>query len=138
MEKFRKEFRKWAEVAEKVEGLERPPFVKVGAIYWCYLGVGIGSELVGKGETFTRPVLVMGRIDERLLFVIPVTTKAKSGGHYATVVVSGTAESAILYQGRVIDVKRIGDFIEEVPPSSMVSIQRMYLRFLKRLLSKEN
>lgn len=136
MDKFQKDFKKWAEVAERVEGLERPPFIKVGAIYWCYLGVGIGSELVGKGEDCTRPVLVVGKIDERLVLVTPITTKKKRGGHYTEVIVNGRLENVILYQSKIVDVKRLGDFIDEVPTNALASVQEKYLQFCKRLFEK--
>lgn len=136
MEKCQKDFERWAEVAEEIEKLERPKFVKNGAIYWCNIGVGIGSEPLGKGKKFTRPVLVLAKIDNRLALVVPITTKNKHGGHYAEVVVNGAIENAILYQSKVIDIKRIGGFIEEVPPMSLVNVQEMYLKFLRRLFKR--
>lgn len=138
MEKYRKDFERWAEVAEEVEKRERLKFVKVGAIYWCHLGVGIGSELMGKGKELTRPVLVLGKIDERLILIVPITTKTKRGGHYVDVVVNGVLENAILYQSKIIDVKRIGDFIDEVSLAFLKDIHRTYIRFLERLFQKES
>lgn len=138
MRGYQKNFRKWAEVAEKVEAGARPEFVKPGAIYWCHLGLGIGSELVGKGEYYTRPVLVLAKIDERLALVLPFTTKVKHGGHYVEVVVDGRLESAILYQSKIIDVKRLGNFIDEISSIALADVRKKYVRFLRKLFWKEN
>ncbi len=124
-------------MAEEVERREQQEFGKVGANYWCHLGGGIGSEPVGKGEKFTRPVLVLAQMDERLIFIVPITTKTKRGRHYVEIMVNGVLENAILYQGMLVDVKRIGDFIDEVPPIILDEVRQRYLNFIRRLLHKE-
>lgn len=132
MEKYQKDFRRWAEVAERVESGERPEFVKVGAIYWCHLGVGVGSELVGKGEGFTRPVLVIGKISERMVLVIPVTSKEHRGGNYMEVVVVGMLERLALMHFAVIDVLRLGIFIDEISPMELGMVRKRFVKLLKR------
>lgn len=82
--------------------------------------------------------MVLARIDERLVLVVPVTTKTKRGGHYVGIVVNGILENVILYQSKIIDVKRLGVFIDEVPPTSLNQVREQYLRFLGRLFRKEN
>lgn len=134
---YQKDFVGWAKVATEIERRERGGLYKPGAIYWCHLGVGIGSEIVGKGRGFTRPVLVLARLDDNLVFIVPITTKDKQGGHYVEIVVNGAIENVILYQSTIVDVKRLGAFIDEVMPETLTEIRRRYSKFVKRLLYKE-
>ncbi len=134
MEKYRKEFRRWAEVAEEVERKEACGFVKAGAVYWCNIGPGIGHELVGKGANFTRPVLVLSNISEHMALVILVTSKDHSGGNYMEIVVAGVVECLALMHFRVIDVRRLGEFIDEVPSDNLRMIRNRFLKLLKRYL----
>ena len=138
MEKYQKDFVAWAKVAEGVELRKCRDDVKPGAVYWCNLGVGIGSEMLGKGNKFMRPVLVLAKIDTRLLLVLPITSREKLGPHYTEVYLNGVPESLVLYQIFTIDSRRITDFIDEVPPDAFREVKRNFLKLLKRELHKEN
>ena len=127
----------WAKVAESIELRERRAYIKPGAIYWCNLGLGIGSELVGKGSGFMRPVLVLAKIDVRLLLILPITSRDKIGPHYTKVYVNGIPESLVLYQIMTIDSLRLTDFIDELPLEDFREVKRLFLKLLKRELYKE-
>ena len=46
-------------------------------IWWCSLGKNIGFEQNGKGEKFTRPVIVIKRLSLDTCLVLPLTTSKK-------------------------------------------------------------
>lgn len=125
-------------VAKQVERRERKNDIKPGVIYWCNFGVGIGSEMLGKGSGFTRPVLVLAKIDTRLLLVLPVTSQEKSGPHYAKICINGRLEDLALYQMMTIDSLRIVGFIDELSPDTFREVKKSFLKLLKRELYKEN
>lgn len=56
-----------------------PPHFKEGQIWWVYLGENVGSEINGKGENFTRPVLILRKLSPSIFIGIPLTTKLKHG-----------------------------------------------------------
>ncbi len=138
MKKYQKDFAAWVRVAEEIEKREYKNDIKPGVIYWCNFGLGIGSEMLGKGSEFMRPVLVLARIDARLLLVLPITSRDKAGPHYAKIYVNGMPESLVLYQISTIDSLRITDFIDELPPETFREVKKSFLKLLKRELYKEN
>lgn len=139
MEKCAKDFRRWAEIAESVEKRSQPVLLKVGAVYWCHFGVGIGTELYGKGREFTRPGLVLAEMMNDLILAIPMTSKVESGANYMPVMIGGGLRYLNLTQVRPMSVRRIGDYIDEVDYDSLLEIKKRYLRFLKyRFYRKSN
>ncbi len=103
MDKYQKDFRRWAEVAEKIEEGAVPDSIKVGAVYWCKIGPGVGHELAGKGLDFTRPVLVIGELNVSSLLVLPITSQTHVGANYLRVVIDGRYENLALAHLMTVD-----------------------------------
>ena len=53
-----------------------------GRIYWVSIGQNIGYEEDGKGELYTRPVLVVRGYNQHIFLGIPLTTKQKTTPFY--------------------------------------------------------
>lgn len=51
-------------------------------VWWCSIGVNIGFEQDGKGETVQRPVVVLRKFNKHVLLVLPLTTKVKKHRYY--------------------------------------------------------
>lgn len=135
---YRKDFLGWAKVAEEVERRGLRDDIKVGAVYWMNIGVGIGSEEVGKGERFTRPALVLEKLNERMAFVIPITSQSQRGQGYKEIVVAGKTEFLMLCQARPVDVLRIEGFIDEVAFKELEEILRQYVKNLRLRFYKKS
>lgn len=118
------DFLAWMKVWQELQNVS-PKQVKPGAIYWCSLGLNVGSEVYGKGAQFARPVLVLLVCNQRLAYVAPTTTKMRTGYTHPQIVVAGKLEFLLLDQIRIIDTSRIGDFIDEI---SSEELKRMRLR----------
>lgn len=131
MSKYRKDFVGWAKVAEEIEGRERRAEVKVGAVYWANIGENVGSELLGKGRDFSRPVLILAQFNFRMVLAIPITSRIHDQRGYREIVVAGKLERLALEQTRPIDVLRIGDFLDEVAPDEMEKIRKHWMRLMK-------
>lgn len=131
MDKYQKDFVGWAKVAEEVEKRKRRSEVKVGAIYWANIGENIGSELVGKGRDFARPVLILAQFNFRMVLVIPITSRIHDQRGYHEIVVAGKLERLALEQVRPIDVLRIGDFLDEVAPGELEKIRKHWMKLMK-------
>ena len=83
-----------------------------GEIWWCYLGVNIGSEEDGTGFNFERPVVIVRAFNYELCWAIPLTTVLKDNRYYADAgFFGGIKASAILSQMRPIDTKRLRELI---------------------------
>jgi len=137
MGKYQKDFVGWARVAEKIEKRERPGLAKPGAIYWCNFGVGIATEVLGKGSEYSRPCLVLSYLTDDLILVTPLTSKFKTGSNYEEVVINGKKEFLVLTQTEPVSILRITKFIDEMMPSAFDSLKGRYLRFVRYHLYKK-
>ena len=54
-----KEFDKWNRVKKRANDSTTSVFIRAGEIRWISFGVNVGSEIDGKGESFTRPGLIV-------------------------------------------------------------------------------
>jgi mRNA interferase MazF len=132
MGSYRKDFAGWAKVAEMVERRERAEFYKSGVIYWANLGVNIGSGEDGKGERFTRPVLLLAMLNKTQVLVIPITSQKKKGANYREIVVNGKVEYLLFDQLRTIDVKCLEEVVDEIDSDTLRMVRGGLLKILKR------
>ena len=72
-----KDFDKWNEVKKRVHHEERKVNIRSGEIRWVSFGVNVGSEIDGKGISFTRPALILHVIGSHLALIAPMSTKVK-------------------------------------------------------------
>jgi mRNA interferase MazF len=64
--------------------------------------------LVDRGDEFLRPVVVVKKFNNEVLWAIPLTTKEKEGKYYFSFTLGEDGVStAILSQLRLIDAKRL-------------------------------
>lgn len=83
-------------------------------IWWCSLGLNLGDEQDGKHQDFERPVLVLRKFNDRIAWVIPLTSRLKTGVYYHTLTYSGKSSVLILSQLRLVSVKRFKRFLRKV------------------------
>jgi len=88
MNGYVKEFDQWNERKKQTECKipNRKFFVHEREVWWCSVGVNVGSEIDGKNENFERPVLIVKIISENGFFGVPLTSKKK--GHQYEVMIS--------------------------------------------------
>lgn len=76
-------------------------------IRWISMGVNIGSEIDGKGVSFTRPALIIHCIGSYLALVVPMPTKIKDVVGYLPFQWKGKSTSLCIHQIRIISQKRV-------------------------------
>lgn len=105
---MKKDFLRWHNKKEKVEKKEKRVFFHEREIWWCSLGVNVGLEQDGKGDNFSRPVLVFRKFNNEVFWGVPLTTSTKEGKFYVPIDLGdGELRKAILSQLRLIDAKRL-------------------------------
>ncbi len=107
MEEYIKNFDAWNERVKVIDHSKFDDFIYEREIWWCALGVNIGSEQDGKNDTFERPVLIVKKINKDLLLVAPLTSKITNSEYCITTTSSGVLSQVILSQLRVISSKRL-------------------------------
>jgi mRNA interferase MazF len=77
-------------------------------IWWCALGVNIGSEQDGTGKNFDRPIIVIRGFNKDIFFGAALTGRKKQGKFYFPIgLIENREASVILSQIRIIDTKRL-------------------------------
>ncbi len=79
-----KNFEDWHLVKKNLDAENRKVSIRSGEIRWMAIGANIGSEIDGKGVSFTRPGLILHVIGSSLALGDPYTTKIKDVPGYFT------------------------------------------------------
>ncbi len=119
-----KHFLEWIGIKQSLHERDvRSPYFKEGEMWWAHVGENIGSEVDGKGNAFTRPVVVFRKLGAFTLLAIPTSTKEKEGTWYITFRHKGINEIALLSQIRVISFKRLKEKIGQLDEQDMMRIR---------------
>jgi len=85
-------------------------------IWWCSIGVNVGSEQLSQTEDFSRPVVIVRRFTRDIFWGIPLTTKIKEHIPFRIKFMMGEqANDALLLQMRAYDRRRLVRKIGVVP-----------------------
>ncbi len=103
-----KNFNSWNERKIKLDGYHAYLHPKEREIWWCSVGVNVGSEVYGKGANYTRPVLVINAEGSESFVGIPLTSNIKSK-KYACIIKTddNVLHTALVYQVRNFDKRRL-------------------------------
>jgi mRNA interferase MazF len=102
-----KDFAGWSTLKQHLDGTDKIPSFKEREIWWCSVGVNIGFEIFGKGQIYTRPVLVVRKFSRSTFLGIPFTSKHKEKPRCHPVHFGGRDSVALLEQLRAFDSKRL-------------------------------
>jgi mRNA interferase MazF len=123
-----KKFLEWIGLKEKLHNNEsKPPFFKDGEIWWCYFGENVGTEMNGKNEYFTRPVLIYKKYDRYSFLALPLTTKHKIGSWYFSFIHNSRKQTVVLSQGRILNFKRLKELVGKVDSVDYECVKKTYL-----------
>ena len=105
---MQKDFKTWHERKTVINDTERRPFFQKKEILFCYFGANLGFEQDGTGEYFQRPVVIIRKFNNEILWAIPLSKTKKRNGYYYEFPFNDTITSvAILSQIKLIDALRL-------------------------------
>jgi mRNA-degrading endonuclease toxin of MazEF toxin-antitoxin module len=125
-----KDFDTWNSEKRKIE--EQGPHKLIfheREIWWCSLGLNIGSEEDGKNKMFERPVLVIKKFNNNICWILPMTSKIRDN-KYHVLINEDKQYSVILSQIRLVSVKRFRRLIKKVTPKQFESIRLKLISIL--------
>ena len=104
---MQKDFDSWNKV-KKQTNVERPRLYTVREIWWCRLGVNIGTEQDGGDRMFIRPVVILRAFgpDPVMVAALP-PSELLHPLRIQVGVIQGEKASALLSQLRVVDTRRL-------------------------------
>lgn len=104
-----KDFDKWNEIKKELNRTNNEPilFPKEGEVWMCSIGKNIGFEQNGAGDSFSRPVLIVKKFNNRMFWIVPLSTKQKPFDFYYNFIDPKNLKvAAILAQLRLVSIKR--------------------------------
>ena len=126
-----KDFNSRNKIKKELHNEIRQVFVNEREVRFAHLGVNIGFEEDGKGESFVRPVLVLKRLGN-LFFIVPLTTKGKDSRFYHKLPGNYFHQTSriILSQVRAIDRNRFARKIQTIDEDDFLIIKEKLKAFL--------
>ena len=124
---MQKDFNGWNITKETIHYQEhnKSIYFRERDIWWCRLGVNVGFEQDGKGESFSRPILILKKFNQFVFWAIPLSTKLKINPYYHSCLCSdGKTRAAIISQLRLISAKRLTDKIGYAESNAFLSIKK--------------
>lgn len=125
-----REFSDWNDVKIKTDTLQSVPRIREGEIRWCRIGINIGSEILGKGKSFVRPVLILKKYSGDVFLGAPLPSKVRKGDWYYILNHSGVERSIILNQSRLFDKKRLEEKLFEISEKELLTIKHAYCKLI--------
>ena len=104
---MKKDFQKWHKKKEHIENDRPRVFFKIREVWLCHIGENIGFEQDGRGDEFLRPVIILKKFNNEVLWAIPLTRTDKKNKYYFSFQFYNKASVAILSQIRLFDAKRL-------------------------------
>jgi mRNA interferase MazF len=104
-----KDFDRWNKRKKKVNARGEEVKFHEREIWWCSLGVNVGSEQDGINDNFERPVVVTRNFNGRVLWIVPLTRTFKPHNPYYFPLErdENGVSAAVVSQLRLIDSKRL-------------------------------
>ena len=83
-ESMQKYFDKWNEEKKRLDSSEseKRPFPREQWVWVCSVGINIGFEQNGTSNEFERPVLVVKKFNNKMYWVVPLSSKQKPFDFY--------------------------------------------------------
>jgi mRNA interferase MazF len=103
-----KRWSEWFGLKQRLHEMRQaPPLVSERDIWWASVGENVGSEVNGKSDLFSRPVVILKKLSHSFYFVVPTTTQPREGTWYVPFSLGGKEMIACLHQARALDYRRL-------------------------------
>ena len=103
-----KDFDKWNEKKKIIHDSNEGKLYHTRELWWCSLGVNVGSEQDGSGEKYDRPVLILKGLSKQTCIILPLTSSSEKHKMRIPIgKVQNEKASVIISQIRVVDTKRL-------------------------------
>lgn len=126
-------FDAWNEVKKKLDHNAMRLIFYEREVWWYAAGKNLGTEIDGKNERFSRPILIIRKYGPEGFLGIPLSSKIHSGRWYTTCNLNGKAQCALLSQVGSFSVQRLYSKIGRIKAKEFLGI----LDSLEKLIFKK-
>lgn len=102
-----KDFDRWNRRKKHIDARAGEILFHEREIWWCSLGINVGSEQDGISENFERPVLVIRNFNGQVLWVLPLTRTIKRSPFFYPLGDPTGDSAVVLSQLRLISSRRL-------------------------------
>jgi malate dehydrogenase (oxaloacetate-decarboxylating) len=129
---YKKDFESWSKLKKALNNKGSVKYMKEREIWWCSIGVNIGSEIDGKNDMYERPVLILKKHNKDIVSILPLTSSKTSSYHNFNIFYKGVESSVVLTQLKTVDMKRLSRKIGRLAKDTFSQIQnRVYMDVYK-------
>ena len=128
-----KDFDRWNDRKKEVDRSTFADFVNEREVWWCTLGVNVGSEQNGSPDLFERPVLVVRKFNKDTILVVPLTSSPRRTQYHIAVRHEGIEFAAVISQVRLISTKRLARKIYQMDRAIFAEIVTRMRAMLPRV-----
>ena len=102
------DFNKWNKRKIEIHASKKYKHPKEREIWWCSVGMNIGTEIYGKDKDYSRPVLIVNVENGNNFIGVPLTSKLKNR-KYSCIIksINSKLSTALVYQIRNFDKRRL-------------------------------
>ncbi|SMP89830.1 mRNA interferase MazF [Epsilonproteobacteria bacterium SCGC AD-311-C15] len=126
-----KQYDAWNEVKKDIGVAEDDIYFKERDIFWAKLGQNVGFEQNGKGNEFTRPVIVLKKYSKNMLLAIPLSTTPRDGSFFFQFEFQNNISTALLVQNKLISSKRLAKKIGKIDKVNFEKLKEKLIDLIK-------
>jgi len=127
VEEYIKDYDDWNERAKALNSKDFEGYYHEREIWWCALGINIGSEEDGKNEQFERPVIIFRKFGEETLWIIPLSSKPNQNDSRVlySFTVNESMQTAKLSQLRLISDRRLLRYMATISYEDFQNLRKL-------------
>ncbi len=129
----RQKYNDWNEKKQSLQSsvISKKIYFKEADVWWCSLGLNLGSESFGKGDGFRRPILIVRKLSSDLCIALPLTSKEKNGTWFIDITLHTKKRWVMLYQIRALHKKRFQHKIGELDATDFNRVKQKLQNLLE-------
>lgn len=135
---MKKDYTKWMGLKTGIHNDKIRPFFHEREVWFSSLGENVGFEQDGSGEKFMRPVLILKKFNNEVVWALPLTRTNKTGKYYFKISlitddgkIDDDSSTVILSQIRLVDAKRLQYKIGTVKEDEFIKLKEALIALLK-------
>jgi mRNA interferase MazF len=129
---MQKDFEDWSKKKIMIEKRTSTASFFCKEIWWCNLGINIGTETDGKDFYYERPVLIIRFWNKKMVWVVPLTSKSYFDKYHYPLIILGKEDFSFikLTQIRTISTKRLVRKLGNISQKDFENIISKITKFL--------
>ncbi|MEI6729830.1 MAG: type II toxin-antitoxin system PemK/MazF family toxin [Pseudomonadota bacterium] len=125
---MQKDFEAWNKLKTRLDAIKSPPLFNDREIWWCSVGINVGYEVYGKGDLFSRPVLIIKKQSTDTFIGLPMSTRLKQRSDYYHSEFNGKNVAFMLGEIRKFDSRRLSDKMGKISQNKFEAIKNAILK----------